>query len=159
MDTVTRNDFVKMVMRNAGGTDKKEAEKYVEAFEDAVLEVIAREQLVKLSFGTIYGIFKGFKGVIKIMKKNEFVQMIKDTEYCADISKKDIEAVINGISDAITEVIAQEDSVKLGSVGTFSGFTRPAKDMRNPRDGSTVHVPEKHGFPKFKFASNMKKCD
>ena len=27
MDTVTRNDFVKMVMRNAGGTDKKEAEK------------------------------------------------------------------------------------------------------------------------------------
>ena len=58
MDTVTRNDFVKMVMRNAGGTDKKEAEKYVEAFEDAVLEVIAREQLVKLSFGTIYGIFK-----------------------------------------------------------------------------------------------------
>ena len=50
------------------------------------------------------------------MKKNEFVQMIKDTEYCADISKKDIEAVINGISDAITEVIAQEDSVKLGSV-------------------------------------------
>ena len=58
MDTVTRNDFVKMVMRNAGGTDKKEAEEYVEAFEDAVLEVIAREQLVKLSFGTIYGIFK-----------------------------------------------------------------------------------------------------
>lgn len=93
------------------------------------------------------------------MKKNEFIQMIKDTDYCADISKKDIEAVINGISDAITEVIAQEDSVKLGSVGTFSGFTRPAKDMRNPRDGSTVHVPEKHGFPKFKFASNMKKCD
>ena len=58
MDTVTRNDFVKMVMRNAGGTDKKEAEKYVEAFEDACLEVIARKQLVKLSFGTIYGIFK-----------------------------------------------------------------------------------------------------
>ena len=58
MDTVTRNDFIKMVMRNADSTDKKEAEKYVEAFEDAVLEVIAREQLVKLSFGTIYGIFK-----------------------------------------------------------------------------------------------------
>ena len=93
------------------------------------------------------------------MKKNEFVQMIKDTEYCADISKKDIEAVINGISDAITEVIAQEDSVKLGSVGTFSGFTRPAKDMRNPRDGSTVHVPEKHGFPKSPLQDvNMKTC-
>lgn len=58
MDAVTRNDFIKMVMRNAGGNDKKEAEKYVEAFEDAVLEVIAREQLVKFSFGTIYGTFK-----------------------------------------------------------------------------------------------------
>ena len=57
-ETVTRNDFVKMVMRNADGNDKKEAEKYVEAFEDAVLEVIAREQLVKLSFGIIYGTFK-----------------------------------------------------------------------------------------------------
>jgi len=93
------------------------------------------------------------------MVKNEFIAAIKGTEVCADISKKDIEAVIKGIDEVITNVVASEDSVKLGSLGVFSGYTRPAKTVRNPRDGSKVEVPEKHGYPKFKFSSNMKKCD
>ena len=93
------------------------------------------------------------------MVKNEFIAAIKDTEVCADISKKDIEAVIKGIDEVITNVVASEDSVKLGSLGVFSGYTRPAKTVRSPRDGSKVEVPEKHGYPKFKFSANMKKCD
>lgn len=93
------------------------------------------------------------------MVKNEFIAAIKDTEACADISKKDIEAVIKGIDEVITNVIASEDSLKFGSIGTFSGVTRPAKTARNPLTGATVEVPEKHGYPKFKFSANMKKCD
>lgn len=93
------------------------------------------------------------------MVKNEFVAAIKATEACADVSKKDIEAVIKGMDEVITNVVASEDSVKLGSIGTFSGVTRPAREARNPQTGKTVPVPEKHGYPKFKFSSNMKKCD
>lgn len=93
------------------------------------------------------------------MVKNEFIAAIKDTEVCADVSKKDIEAVIKGLDEVITNVVASEDSVKLGSLGTFSGVTRPAKTARNPLTGATVEVPEKHGYPKFKFSANMKKCD
>ena len=33
------------------------------------------------------------------MVKNEFIAAIKDTEACADVSKKDIEAVIKGMSE------------------------------------------------------------
>lgn len=93
------------------------------------------------------------------MNKTEFISAIKATESCADMSKKDIEAVIKGMDEVITNVVASEDSVKLGSLGTFSGVTRPAKTARNPLTGATVEVPEKHGYPKFKFSANMKKCD
>lgn len=94
-----------------------------------------------------------------MIKKAEFVQKIKDTEYCAEMSKKDIEAVINGLSDVITEIVADEESVKFGSIGVFSGITRAARTARSPKDGSTISIPEKHGYPHFKFSSNMKKCD
>ena len=93
------------------------------------------------------------------MVKNEFIAAIKDTEACADISKKDFEAVIKGFDEVISNVVASEDSLKFGSIGTFSGVTRPAKTARNPLTGATVEVPEKHGYPKFKFSANMKKCD
>ena len=93
------------------------------------------------------------------MTKSEFISAIKATEACADMTKKDIEAVLSGVNDVITEVVASEGSVKLGSIGTFPGYTRPAKTARSPRDGSTIQIPEKHGYPKFKFASNMKVCE
>lgn len=94
-----------------------------------------------------------------MIKKAEFVQKIKDTEYCAEMSKKDIEAVLKGVNDAITEIVASEESVKLEGIGTFSGITRPAREARNPASGKTIQVPEKHGYPHFKFSSTMKKCD
>lgn len=94
-----------------------------------------------------------------MIKKAEFVQKIKDTEYCADMTKKDIEAVLKGVNDVITEIVAAEESVKLESIGVFSGITRPAREARNPATGKVVHVDEKHGYPHFKFSSTMKKCD
>ena len=93
------------------------------------------------------------------MKKNEFIQAIKDTEFCKNISKKDIENTIAAISEVITEVIADEDTVKFSNIGTFSGITKPEREARNPATGSKVKVPEKHGYPMFKFSANMKKCD
>lgn len=93
------------------------------------------------------------------MKKNEFVEAIKATEYCADMTKKDIEAAINGIAEVITNVVAEEDSVKFANIGTFSGVTKPEREARNPASGAKVKVPEKHGYPMFKFSANMKKCD
>lgn len=93
------------------------------------------------------------------MKKNEFVEAIKATEYCADMTKKDIEAAINGIAEVITNVVAEEDSVKFANIGTFSGTTKAAKTARNPLTGAQIQVPEKHGYPVFKFSANMKKCD
>ena len=44
------------------------------------------------------------------MVKNEFIAAIKDTEACADVSKKDIEAVIKGMSEVLLDVIAKNDA-------------------------------------------------
>ena len=94
-----------------------------------------------------------------MIKKAEYIQKIKDTEACADMTKKDIEAVLKAQSEVITEIVAAEESVKLESIGTFSGITRPAREARNPASGKMIKVPEKHGYPHFKFSSTMKKCD
>lgn len=93
------------------------------------------------------------------MNKTEFISAIKATESCADMSKKDIEAVIKGMDEVITNVVASEDSVKLGSIGTFSGVTRPAREGRNPATGESIKIAEKRGYPHFKFSSTMKKCE
>lgn len=93
------------------------------------------------------------------MKKNEFVEAIKATEYCKDMSKKEIEAAINGIAEVIESVVAEEDSVKFANIGTFSGVTKPAREAFNPLTKAKIKVPEKRGYPAFKFSANMKKCD
>ena len=94
------------------------------------------------------------------MVKNEFIAAIKDTEACTDVSKKDIEAVIKGMSEVLLDVIAKNDSVKVGSVVTIGGKTRPAREAHDPRDPQKkIKIPEKKGYPFAKFSSNAKACD
>lgn len=90
------------------------------------------------------------------MKKNEFVTAIAAK---TGATKKDTELFLSAISEVILEVIAKEDSVKLGDVCTFSGVTREARTARNPMNGETINVPEKHGYPKCRFTTNAKDCD
>ena len=56
------------------------------------------------------------------------------------------------------EVIANEDSVKVGNVVTIGGKTRPARTARDPRSGKAIAVPEKKGYPFAKFSKNSKEC-
>lgn len=90
------------------------------------------------------------------MKKNEFVAAIAEK---TGFTKKDVDAFIKSASDVILEVIANEDSVKFGDVCSFKGITRDARQARNPKDGSVIHVPEKHGYPKAVFTKNAKDCE
>ena len=90
------------------------------------------------------------------MVKNEFIAAIKDTEVCADVSKKDIEAVIKGMSEVLLDVIAKNDSVKVGSVVTIGGKHRDARTGRNPSTGAALEIPAKDGVPYAKFSSTAK---
>lgn len=87
------------------------------------------------------------------MTKEDFIRL---TSLKSGVTQKDIRIVIEAMSDIIFDVISREDSVKFGSVCTFSGVTRPAKTVRNPKTGEAKHVEEQHGYPKCKFSSTSK---
>lgn len=91
-----------------------------------------------------------------MIKKAEFVQKIKDTEYCAEMTKKDIEAVIKGMSDVLLDVIANNEEVKVGEVVRIGGKHRDARVGRNPATGAELKIPAKDGVPYARFSSTAK---
>lgn len=90
------------------------------------------------------------------MVKKELIDSIKTKTADYAFTTKEVEAMLDAVSDTIMEVMAQGDSVKLGSVCTFSGIEKASRVARNPHDGTTVTVPAKTGVPKCKFSTTAK---
>lgn len=91
-----------------------------------------------------------------MIKKAEYIQKIKDTEACADMTKKDIEAVLKAQSEVLLSIIADNESVKIGDVVTVGGKHRDARTGRNPATGEALAIPAKDGVPYAKFSSTAK---
>lgn len=91
-----------------------------------------------------------------MIKKAEYIQKIKDTEACADMTKKDIEAVLKAQSEVLLDIISQNESVKVGDVVTIGGKHRDARTGRNPATGAALDIPAKDGVPYAKFSSTAK---
>ena len=93
------------------------------------------------------------------MKKTEFIKLVADK---VDMTQKDVSAVIDAFEEVMMEeVFAKEDSVRL-TMGTFSGYTKPAtkeRQGRNPATGETITIaakPAQKGQPKVKFSKSAK---
>ena len=91
-----------------------------------------------------------------MIKKAEYIQKIKDTEACADMTKKDIEAVLKAQSEVLLDIISQNESVKIGDVVTVGGKHRDARTGRNPATGAALEIPAKDGVPYAKFSTTAK---
>ena len=91
-----------------------------------------------------------------MIKKAEYIQKIKDTEACADMTKKDIEAVLKAQSEVLLDIISQNESVKVGDVVTIGGKHRDARTGRNPATGAALDIRAKDGVPYAKFSSTAK---
>lgn len=91
-----------------------------------------------------------------MIKKAEYIQKIKDTEACADMTKKDIEAVLKAQSEVLLDIIADNECVKIGDVVTVGGKHRDARTGRNPATGAALDIPAKDGVPYAKFSSTAK---
>ena len=91
-----------------------------------------------------------------MIKKAEYIQKIKDTEVCTNITKKDIEAVLRAQSEVLLDIISQNESVKIGDVVTVGGKHRDARTGRNPATGAALEIPAKDGVPYAKFSSTAK---
>ena len=58
----------------------------------------------------------------------------------ADLKKKDAEAAVNAVLEAVTEALAAGDKVALVGFGTFEVKERAAREGRNPKTGETITI-------------------
>ena len=55
-------------------------------------------------------------------------------------TKKEAEAMVNAVNEAIAEALAAGDKVQLIGFGTYSVKTRAARDGRNPKTGEKMTI-------------------
>lgn len=75
------------------------------------------------------------------MTKSELVEEM--ARQAPDISKRDIETVVNTIFDSMTEALVAHDRIEIRGFGSFVAKARRAREGRNPRTGEKVFVPKK----------------
>ena len=72
-----------------------------------------------------------------------------------DLTQRDVELVVAGLFDSITEQLASGGRVELRGFGAFSTRQRDARTGRNPRTGAQVAVDAKK-VPYFKPGKEMR---
>ena len=86
------------------------------------------------------------------MNKTELVAAVATK---ADLSKKDAEAAVKAVLDAVTEALADGEKVALVGFGTFEVKERAARTGKNPRTGEAIEIPASK-VPYFKAGAALK---
>ena len=71
------------------------------------------------------------------MNKTQLIQKIAED---SKISKKDAEAALKAVIDAITDAVASEEKVQISGFGSFDVKARDARTGRNPKTGEAVDI-------------------
>ncbi|ABC22353.1 HU family DNA-binding protein [Rhodospirillum rubrum] len=86
------------------------------------------------------------------MNKNDLIAAVADS---AGLSKADAAKAVDGVFDAITGALKDDQEVRLVGFGTFAVTKRAATEGRNPRTGETIAIPASKQ-PKFKPGKGLK---
>ena len=86
------------------------------------------------------------------MNKTELIAAVADK---ADLSKKDAEAAITALVEAITEALVQQEKVQLVGFGSFEVKARAERIGRNPKTKETIQIPASKA-PVFKAGKALK---
>lgn len=87
------------------------------------------------------------------MTKSEFIELVQKTgEY---ETRASAEKAVNAFIDAITEALANKETVSLIGFGTFSTTEVAEKTGKIPGTDKTYTKPA-HTAPKFKFGARVK---
>lgn len=86
------------------------------------------------------------------MNKTELVNAVAEN---AGLSKKDADAAVKAVVDAVAQALAKGEKVQLVGFGTFEVKERAAKTARNPRTGETIEVAATK-VPAFKAGQALK---
>ena len=68
-------------------------------------------------------------------------QLVDAVAAKAGIKKKEAEAAVNAMTEAIAEALKAGDKVQLIGFGTFEVKASAARCGRNPRTGETIEIP------------------
>jgi len=75
------------------------------------------------------------------MTKSVLIEKV--TERVENLTKKQVETIINIIFDGLKDALANGGKIEVRGFGNFRLKERKAKMARNPRTGETVQVPSK----------------
>ena len=84
-------------------------------------------------------------------------QLINNIAQKSGLSKKDVEAVLNGFLGEVTEALAKGEKVQLIGFGTFETHKRAGRIGRNPQTGEEIRIPE-WVVPAFKAGKRLKEA-
>ncbi len=73
----------------------------------------------------------------------------------AELSKKDADAAVKAVLEAVTEALADGDKVALVGFGTFDVKKRAARTGKNPRTGESIKIAAAK-VPTFKAGAALK---
>ncbi len=86
------------------------------------------------------------------MNKTELIAAVAEK---ADLSKKDSEAAVTAVFDAITTALSQNERVQLVGFGSFEVKSRAARVGRNPKTKAAIQIPASKA-PIFKAGKALK---
>ena len=86
------------------------------------------------------------------MKKVELVEVVANK---ADLRKKDAEAAVNAVVEALTEALVAGEKIALLGFGTFEVKVSVARTGVNPATGAKIQIPAKKAV-KFSVGKTLK---
>ncbi|MGC4378603.1 HU family DNA-binding protein [Fictibacillus sp. Mic-4] len=88
------------------------------------------------------------------MNKNELVSNIAEK---SGLTKKDVELVINGLIDEVTDALKSGQKVQFVGFGTFETRERSSRTGRNPQTGEEITIPAAT-VPAFRPGNKLKEA-
>ena len=86
------------------------------------------------------------------MTKAKLVEKVSDR---IDLTKKETERIVNLVFGSIVDALSTGEKVELRGFGSFRVRNRGSRDGRNPKTGTTVHIPAKK-VPFFKAGKELR---
>ena len=83
------------------------------------------------------------------------VELIGAVASKSEISKKDVEKVINAFTNIVTDTLVDGDKVAITGFGTFEVVERAERQGRNPATGEAITIAASKS-PKFKAGKALK---
>ena len=86
------------------------------------------------------------------MTKTEFIAEVATK---LKVSKAQAEDLVKAFLETVEETLVKGDKLQLTGFGTFEVVERAAREGRNPKDGSPLHI-DASKSPKFKPGKSLK---